>query len=214
MPDPGILYILSSPSGGGKTTLAHRLLEAFAPMGVSVSYTTRRPRAGEVDGRDYHFVDDATFDRLVAEGAFAEHARVHDHRYGTARRVIDEDIAGGHDLLFDVDYQGARALKGAYPHAVAVLLLPPSMTVLAERLRGRAKDSPDTIERRLRNARVEISAYQVFDYIVVNDDLERAFDELRAIVVAARCRRERRQGAAQRLLEEWETGPYSAPKGE
>ena len=208
MSEPGMLYILSSPSGGGKTTLANRLLAAFPGMKVSVSYTTRTPREGEVNGRDYHFVDDRTFDEMVAQNAFAEWAKVHDHRYGTARTVIDEALASGSDLLFDVDYQGANRLKQSYKNAVAVLLLPPSMAVLAQRLRGRAKDSADTIARRLNNARFEIGAYQDFDYIVENDDLDRAFDELRAIATAAHCRQDRRAQIAKRLLDEWSSGGF------
>jgi guanylate kinase len=181
-----MLFVVSSPSGAGKTTLTRRLMEEFDALTFSVSYTTRPPREGEVDGADYHFVDEATFSRMVAEDAFAEHAAVHGNRYGTADAQIRQAFAAGRDVLFDIDYQGGRQLKSRYPaEAVMVFVLPPTMEALAGRLRRRATDAEEIIRRRLAKAVDELGHYHAYEYLVVNDDLEAAYDRLRAIYLAA-----------------------------
>ncbi len=189
MSDDLLLLIISSPSGAGKTTLTRDLLAQFPDLTFSVSHTTRKPRANERDGHDYHFVSRDEFQRLVDAGRFAEWAHVHGNYYGTSLNEIDrarsERRAG---ILFDIDYQGARQIKAAQPNAIGVFVLPPSMRELKERLRNRASDDEETIERRYRNARQEIEHYALFDYIIVNDELEQAKTRLRAIVHAERSR--------------------------
>ena len=185
----GVLAIVSSPSGAGKTTLTHRLLREFPELEFSVSYTTRSIRPGEVEGRDYHFVDDATFDRMVEHGEFAEHARVHDNRYGTARGPVEHALAEGRDMIFDVDWQGGAALSAAWPvDALKIFILPPDLETLAHRLRRRATDAPAVIERRLQKAIDELSHWNEYDHLVVNDDLDRAAREVLAIIQAVRER--------------------------
>ena len=199
---PLILLIISSPSGAGKTTLTHRLLQDFPGLLFSVSHTTRAPRANEVDGQDYYFVDEATFQAMSEAGEFAEWAEVHGNLYGThvseLKRARDADKIG---LLFDVDYQGARQIKSKFPHAVGVFILPPSMTELRRRLEGRGSDGAEAIERRYAKARDEIAQYPFFDYIVVNDELQKALSELRGIVHAERARQARRAHEAEALLQ-------------
>jgi guanylate kinase len=196
-----ILLIVSSPSGAGKTTLTRRLLERHPELRFSVSHTTRKPRRGEVTGREYHFVDADTFRRMIAEKAFAELAEVHGNLYGTALREIgvcrDEGRAG---VVFDIDYQGAQQIKAARPTAIGVFVLPPSMAELERRLRGRASDDAETIERRFRNATREIEHFGEFDYVIVNDDVEAAYAKLEAILVAESARRARMATAAEALL--------------
>ena len=178
----GLLIVLSSPSGAGKTTLARRLLREFDSLGFSVSLTTRPPREGEVHGKDYHFVDRATFERLIEERGLAEWAEVHGNWYGTARAAVDEALDRGHDTLFDIDWQGGRALSAQWPADVLkVFVLPPSLAVLEARLRGRGTDDAQVIERRLRRAVEEMGHFPEYDYLVVNDDLEHAYAALRAI---------------------------------
>ena len=187
----GVLAIVSSPSGAGKTTLTHRLLREFPELEFSISYTTRPMRPGETEGKDYHFVDSATFDRMIAHGEFAEHAHVHGNRYGTARAPVDQALAGGRDMIFDVDWQGGAALSAAWPvDALKIFILPPDLDTLAHRLRRRATDSDEVIERRLRNAIAELSHWPDYDYLIVNDDLDRAYGVLRALYLARREGRE------------------------
>jgi guanylate kinase len=198
-----MLLVVSSPSGAGKTTLTRRLMKEFDSLTFSISYTTRRPRDGEKDGQDYHFVEAADFETMVSDNLFAEHATVHGNHYGTADAQIREAFAEGRDVLFDIDYQGGRQLKAKYPaEAVMVFVLPPSMEVLAGRLRNRATDTEDTIRRRLEKAVDELGHYHAYEFLVVNDDLEQAYDQLRAIYLAATCRWDRRSPMAESLIRE------------
>jgi len=202
-----VLLILSSPSGAGKTTLTRRLLGAFPDLRFSVSHTTRKPRATEKDGVDYHFVDRERFEALVKQGAFMEWAEVHGNLYGTSLAEIDrarQDPACG-GVLFDIDYQGARQIRAKVPDVVGVFILPPSMPELLKRLRGRASDDEDTVQRRFQVAMREIEHYALFDYVVVNDDLERAAETLCGIVRAELARRVRVAPVAERLLRSGET---------
>lgn len=199
--DEFLLLILASPSGAGKTTLTRRLLARVPDFGFSVSHTTRRPRGNEVDGNDYHFVERSRFEALIAEGAFAEWAEVHGNLYGTSHAEIDRVRAEGkRGILFDIDYQGARQIKATRRDAIGVFILPPSLEELERRLRGRATDDEATIRRRFDKAIVEIEHYQFFDYLLVNDDLDRASAVLEGIVLAERARRWRMAGAAEKLL--------------
>ncbi len=199
--DELLLLIISSPSGAGKTTLTRKLLESFPNLTFSVSHTTRRPRAGEVHGQDYHFIDRSTFERHVAEGRFAEWAEVHGNLYGTSLAELDRARDRGHaGIVFDVDYQGARQIKARLAHAVGVFILPPSLEELRSRLLGRATDSEDTIARRFAKAQLEIEHYLFFDYLIVNDEVELAAAKLRGIVYAETCRRQRLASHAEALL--------------
>jgi len=178
---PG-LYVVSAPSGGGKTSLVNALLERDDRVALSISHTTRAPRPGERDGVHYYFVDDDTFEALVREGAFLEHARVFDHRYGTGREAVERQLARGFDVLLDIDWQGARQVRESYPGARTIFILPPSMTVLRQRLEKRGQDSEAVIERRMRDARAEISHAGEFDFLIVNDDFSEALERLQDIV--------------------------------
>ena len=198
--DDFLALIVTSPSGAGKTTLVRRLLEAVPDLAVSVTYTTRAPRHGEVDGRDYHFIDRARFDDMVARDQFAEWAEVHGNRYGTAFERIREARRTHRGLVFVIDHQGARQVKARIPDAVGVFVLPPSFAVLEERLRGRGTDSEEVIQRRLANARGEVMHYGLFDHVLINDDLDAAVQELVAIVRAERARRWRRGPLVERVL--------------
>jgi guanylate kinase len=200
--DAFLLLILSSPSGAGKTTLTRLLLERCPDLRFSVSHTTRPPRSSEVDGRDYHFVDRVRFLELVAQGAFLEWAEVHGNLYGTSTAEIDRARAapGCTGMIFDIDYQGARQIKSKVTDVLAAFILPPSMQELERRLRGRASETEDAVQGRFAMARREIEHYALFDYIVVNEDVRRASDELAAIVIAERARRARRAPLAEALL--------------
>jgi guanylate kinase len=198
----GILMVISSPSGAGKTTLSRRLAETHG-LHFSVSYTTRPPRPGEVDGRDYRFVSEAEFARMDERHEFAEWALVHGNRYGTAITTVNRAIEQGMDCLFDIDYQGGAQIRRQWPEeSVLCFILPPSMRELERRLRQRATDAPADIERRLATARKELEHYHEYDYLVVNDELEKAFAELSAIYVAARRARPRAEHLARALLAE------------
>lgn len=185
--DRGVLVIVSSPSGAGKTTLTRRLLGDFPQLEFSVSYTTRPIRPGEVDGRDYHFVTPEAFEQMVERGEFAEHAFVFGNRYGTAQAPIEAALARGLDVIFDVDWQGADALCARWPvDSLKIFILPPSLDVLAARLRTRATDAPEVIDRRLRKAIEELGHYSAYEHLIVNDDLDRAYAVLRAIYLTRR----------------------------
>ncbi len=195
-----LLLILSSPSGAGKTTLKTRILDTHPELRFSVSHTTRKPRANEVDGREYHFVDRSRFERMIEHRAFAEWAEVHGNLYGTSLDEIEVARTGHKGVVFDIDYQGARQIKAELPEAITVFILPPSMEELSKRLRSRASDDEETVKRRLANAKNEIAHYAFFDYLVVNDQVDRAHEALHAIILAERSRRVRRARLAEHLL--------------
>jgi guanylate kinase len=178
----GTLFILSAPSGAGKTTLAKALVDALPAVAISVSHTTRPKRPGERDGIDYIFVSDAGFLASVEAGEFLEHAQVFGNRYGTSRAAVERLLQQGKDVILDIDWQGARAVKKAMPQAKSIFILPPSRDALAQRLAGRGQDSTVVIERRMRAAISEMEHYKEFDYQVVNDDFAAALADLKAII--------------------------------
>jgi len=191
----GLMLVLSSPSGAGKTTLTRRLLREDPSVQMSVSATTRSPRPGEEDGTDYYFVSPEKFDAMIADNLFYEHADVFDHKYGTPRGPVDTALASGKDVIFDIDWQGAQELGAkAKDDFVSVFILPPSIAALADRLRTRAQDSEDTIARRMARAEDEISHWREYDYVLVNEDLDHTFDRLCSILRAERLRRNRQSG--------------------
>lgn len=191
----GLMLVLSSPSGAGKSTIAHNLLEGDPRFSLSVSVTTRARRGSEIEGRHYHFIGLDEFERLRAGDALLEWAEVHGNLYGTLRAAAEKAMREGRDMLFDIDWQGARQLQEqARADIVSIFILPPSMAELKSRLLRRNEDSSDTIAVRLNNARVEIERWRDYDYVVVNHDLNQAFGEVRAIVDAERLRRDRRPG--------------------
>jgi guanylate kinase len=179
---PRDLFVLSAPSGAGKTSLAKALRESLPDLGVAVSHTTRPPRPGERDGVHYHFVTHTQFEDLIAQGVFLEYAHVFGHTYGTSREALAAVRRQGRGVLLDIDWQGARRIKAEMPSAVTVFILPPSLEVLKARLKGRAQDHDEVVERRMREATSEISHYHEFDHVVVNDDFEQALADLKAII--------------------------------
>lgn len=191
----GLMLVLSSPSGAGKTTLSRRLLENDAEITMSVSATTRKPRPGEENGKDYHFLTTEDFGVMRNQDEFLEHAKVFDNYYGTPKGPVEEALASGRDVMFDIDWQGTQQLEdSASNDLVKVFILPPSGHELEKRLNTRAQDPPDVVAVRMAEASAEISHYAEYDYIIVNDDVEKALRELTAILVAERVRRERRIG--------------------
>lgn len=184
----GILYVISAPSGAGKSTLCRELLDIFTELRHSISFTTRTPRAGELEGRDYYFIRREVFLSMVAAGEFAEWAEVHGNLYGTSLKTLQECRADGIDLILDIDYQGAAQLKGKQVAGINIFILPPSFKELRLRLEGRGSDSPDVIEKRLVNAREEIRQAGWYDYIIVNDVFSRAVEDLKSVVIAERNR--------------------------
>ena len=191
----GLLFVLSSPSGAGKSTIARMLLEADDNLAMSVSATTRPIRPGEVDGVDYHFVSLDRFREMVADGDFLEWAHVFGHRYGTPKKPVEEMLAKGCDVLFDIDWQGTQQLKEkARDDLVTVFILPPSTRELERRLITRAQDPPDVVARRMAKAADEMSHWAEYDYVVINSDIDHAFGEARAILYAERLKRERQPG--------------------
>jgi guanylate kinase len=193
----GLLLVFSSPSGAGKTTIARRLVETEPGLALSVSVTTRPPRPGEADGRDYWFVDQTRFDEMAAQGEFLEHARVFGHCYGTPRRPIEEALAAGHDIVGDLDWQGTQQLATKVrPDLVAVFVLPPSLGALEKRLRARAQDPDAIVAGRMAQSAEEISHWREYDYVIVNDTVEQSIAQAQAIVAAERLRRVRLTGLA------------------
>ncbi|MGE4556298.1 MAG: guanylate kinase [Desulfovibrionaceae bacterium] len=203
-PRIGQVVVLCAASGTGKSTLAKKLLSEFPTFGYSISYTTRKLRNGEVDGRDYHFVDRQEFIRLRDESFFAEWAEVHGNLYGTPREPVTRMLEAGKDVLFDIDIQGARQLRSSFPLGLYIFLLPPSYGVLAQRLAGRGSDDPQTVALRLENAKSEIQAAPEFDYFVVNDDLERAYADLRSVFLAGRLRSTFQAGLVDEIVSSFE----------
>jgi guanylate kinase len=184
----GILFVIAAPSGGGKTSLVKALLEREPVIRLSVSFTTRAPRPGEIDGVHYRFVDAAEFQTRQAAGEFLEHAHVHGNWYATSAAWIRGEVAAGHDVLLEIDWQGARQVRALIPAAVTIFVLPPSLAVLKERLEGRAQDSPEVIARRLDAAREEMRHCAEFDYVIINQEFASAVADLTAIVRASRLR--------------------------
>lgn len=187
----GALFVVSAPSGAGKTSLCRELIDRFADLRQSISFTTRQPRVGETDGVDYHFVEQAVFQQMVADNQLAEWAEVHGNCYGTSLQTLMNSAELGIDLLLDIDFQGAAQLKKNYQHGVFVFILPPDFVELERRLRGRDTDTDDVIQTRLNNAEREISQAGWYDYLIVNDDFQTALAELSAVVTAERCRAQR-----------------------
>jgi guanylate kinase len=191
----GLMLVLSSPSGAGKTTLSRRLLDEDGSVTLSISVTTRKMRPGEKDGRDYHFIDQRRFDELINNDELLEYAEVFDNSYGTPRKPVMDALAAGRDVLFDIDWQGTQQLREkARTDLVSVFILPPSIPELEKRLRSRAQDDYDTIVRRMAKAGDEMSHWAEYDYVIINRDLDRAFAEVKAILSAERLKRERQPG--------------------
>lgn len=199
----GDLFVVVAPSGAGKTSLVNAMLEVERGMRLSVSHTTRAPREGEVEGREYHFVSREAFEKLIAAGDFLEHAEVYGNYYGTSRRWIEEELAGEHDVLLEIDWQGAMQVRSLFPRMVGIFVLPPSLDELRRRLTARGKDAADSIERRMASARTEISHVLEFEYIIVNEQFDVAVADLQAVVRAARLSRDRRRSRLDRLLDEF-----------
>jgi guanylate kinase len=196
----GTLFVVSAPSGAGKTTLVERLVERVPDLAMSRSYTSRAARPGETDGQDYHFISRPRFEERIAQGAFLEWADVFGNYYGTAVADTEELLAAGRDVVLVIDVQGARQVRTRRPGTRSVFVLPPSFAVLEKRLRGRSQDSEDAIRRRLAVAQNEVSAYTEYDYVVINDHLEAALRRLEGIIVAERARRDAMEPSARAIL--------------
>ena len=199
----GSLFTVVAPSGAGKTSLVAKLLEHEPNLFLSVSYTTRAPRQGEQDGREYHFVSRERFEEMIASADFLEHAEVYGNYYGTSRRWIERQLEEDHDVLLEIDWQGAQQVRRLFPHMVGIFILPPSIAELQRRLEGRGKDSPETIARRVASAREDISHVLEFEYIIVNETFDSAVADLIAIVRAARLARARQSVRLASLLHEF-----------
>ena len=185
----GTLYIISAPSGAGKSSLLRALLETMGgDLAVSVSHTTRSPRPGEVDGADYHFVEGVIFEAMVSQGDFMEHAQVFDNHYGTSRQAVADQLATGVDVILEIDWQGARLVRELLPEAVSIFILPPSLVALQQRLQDRGQDDAEIIARRMRDAVSEMSHYDEYDYLVINDVFLEALDELALIIRSGQLR--------------------------
>jgi len=201
----GVLYVVSAPSGGGKGTLIRRVLDVVRDLSYSVSYTTRAPRNGEVNGREYFFVDRERFEKMIAADEFLEWANVHGHLYGTARRQVAQETDAGLDIVLEVDVQGAASIRRLGVDAVSIFILPPSLETLRERLVARGTDSPEQLAVRLRNAPEELSQYANFDYVIFNDQIDRAAAQLAAIVSAERARRSRQEILVNEVIQKFKT---------
>jgi len=198
---PGILFVVSSPSGGGKGTLVQRVLKTVENLSYSVSYTTRTPRNGEVNGREYFFVTAEVFQQMIAANEFLEWASVHGKLYGTGRSQVTREISAGRDIILEVDVQGAASVRNLIPDSISIFILPPSFEVLRQRLIARGTDSAEELELRLRNAPQELKYYTAFDYVIINDDAECAAAKLDSIIYAERAQLSRQKPYVKRLVE-------------
>ena len=196
----GQLYIIAAPSGAGKTSLVKGLLASLDGVVVSVSHTTRPPRPGEVNGQDYHFVDRASFEHLIADDIFLEYAEVFDHYYGTSRTAVEQRLVQGVDVILEIDWQGAQLVRTKAPDSLGIFILPPSLDTLRRRLQERGQDKRAVIERRLRDAQQDISHYNEYDYLIINDDFETSLTALRAIFIANRHRQSVQAARQKNLL--------------
>ncbi len=201
----GNLFIISSPSGGGKGTLIRRAMEEIPRLSYSVSYTTRKKRDTEIAGSDYHFVSVSQFEELIEKGEFLEYARVHGNYYGTSRSAIEKETSAGNDVIVEIDVQGAALVRAAAPEAVSVFILPPSFEVLYERLKSRKTESASDLELRLDNARSEVRQYTEFDFVVINDDLDAAVADLKSVISSRRLLRDRQSDAIRDILITFDT---------
>lgn len=198
----GQLYVISAPSGAGKTSLVKRLLETVSDLVVSVSYTTRKPRTGEVDGQDYHFISQEDYDYKVAAHTFVEYARVFDYGYGTSEKDLIHELTAGNDVVLEIDWQGARQIRAAFPQCVSIFILPPSRKTLECRLKERGQDDQSIIDKRMAKAVAEMEHYNEFDYLIINDQFDEAYHQLESVVLAERIRVERQTKEHQKLIQE------------
>ncbi|WP_133131426.1 guanylate kinase [Legionella yabuuchiae] len=196
----GSLFIVAAPSGGGKTSLVKKLVEELEKIEVSISHTTRLQRPGETHGVDYFFIDQSTFNQMIEEQAFIEHAHVFEHSYGTSKTQIQDRLRAGIDVVLDIDWQGAKQIKSQYKDAVGIFIIPPSLDALKQRLFNRKQDKQTVIDARMNKAKDELSHYDEFDYLIVNDEFKNAANELKSIVIAHRLRIERQSIQQRKLL--------------
>ena len=196
----GNLFIVSAPSGAGKTSLVGALLSSNKEIDLSISYTSRQPRPGETDGKDYHFVSRETFLDMAKRGDFVESAEVYGNLYGTSQSWLEKETAAGRDILLEIDWQGAAQVRRKFPGAISIFILPPSLQALEDRLKGRKQDSAEVIARRIASAREDVSHVAEFDYVIINDKLDEALQQLNAVVVAAGLRRDRQLARQQNLI--------------
>ena len=201
----GSLFVISAPSGAGKTSLVHALLNINPQIDLSVSYTTRQPRTGEVDGKDYHFVSREHFLSMAQRGEFLESAEVYGNLYGTSQSWITQENAKDRDILLEIDWQGAAQVRKLFPHCVTIFILPPSMEALEQRLNGRGKDNASVIEKRLSAAREDVSHVSEFDYVIINDNLNEALREFNSVVLSARLRGSSQLARHQQLINQLQT---------
>jgi guanylate kinase len=197
----GILFIISSPSGGGKGTLIRQVLAAVPTVGYSISFTTRKPRRGEKHGREYFFVTPAEFEKMRQGGAFLEWAQVHNHFYGTTRAQVEIELNAGRDIILEIDVQGAKNVKNVLPESVGIFIMPPSFEILSRRLERRGSESSTDLAVRLLNARGEVEHYREFDYVIINDEVPRASTQLSAVFLAERARRTRMVATVEEILQ-------------
>src|SRR2546426_6929802 len=211
----GMLVVVSSPSGGGKGTLIDRVLKTVPGVSYSVSYTTRAPRASEENGREYFFVDEPAFLEMVERGEFLEWANVYGHLYGTSSAQVERERAAGHDIILEIDVQGAESIRHKVAESVSIFILPPSFELLRERLVTRGTDSAADLERRLKGAPAEVAQYENFDYVILNDDINRASQQLASVIYAERARRERQEVSLSGALEDFgiESEPAAVATG-
>jgi len=203
----GNLFIVSAPSGAGKTSLVNALLSCNRQINLSVSYTTRQPRPGEVNGKDYHFVSRETFLSMAKNGDFLESAEVYGNLYGTSQSWIETETAKGRDILLEIDWQGAAQVRGKFPDCISIFILPPSLQALEDRLQGRKQDSAEVIARRIASAKEDIAHVAEFDYVIINDKLDEALQQLNAVTVAAGLRRDRQLVCQQNLIHQLQNPP-------